>query len=295
MTSGAQAEVHLPPAGSRALRADRRPGPVGPPRQLGVLWRASRGRTSTGRVGPVCESDGARSRRGGQQRTTYLTKEAPSASSPASTTGSASPRSDSSDPAASRSASSRSRTPSGWPQESDLDLVEVAPMARPPVCKLMDYGKFKYEAAQKAREARTNQAHTVIKEMKLRPKIDPHDYETKKGHVVRFLKRRRQGQDHDHVPRTRAVPPGARASGCCSGSPRTSRSSGFVESIAEAGRSQHDHGAGSAPEEGRGDGRGEAKREIAHPSDGRGRRSSDLEPELEPGAARATGLSTRTT
>jgi len=72
--------------------------------------------------------------------------------------------------------------------ESDLDLVEVAPMARPPVCKLMDYGKFKYESAQKAREARRNQALTVIKEMKLRPKIDPHDYETKKGHVERFLK-----------------------------------------------------------------------------------------------------------
>ncbi len=73
-------------------------------------------------------------------------------------------------------------------QESDLDLVEVAPTARPPVCKLMDYGKWKYENAQKAREARRNQVHTVIKEMKLRPKIDPHDYETKKGHVVRFLK-----------------------------------------------------------------------------------------------------------
>ncbi len=73
-------------------------------------------------------------------------------------------------------------------QEADLDLVEVAPMARPPVCKLMDYGKFKYENAQKAREARRNQTNVVIKEMKLRPKIDAHDYETKKGHVVRFLK-----------------------------------------------------------------------------------------------------------
>ena len=61
-------------------------------------------------------------------------------------------------------------------------------MARPPVAKLMDYGKFKYETAQKARESRKNQVLTVIKEMKLRPKIDPHDYETKKGHVVRFLK-----------------------------------------------------------------------------------------------------------
>ena len=73
-------------------------------------------------------------------------------------------------------------------REHDLDLVEVAPDARPPVCKLMDYGKFKYENAQKARESRRNQSNTVIKEMKLRPKIDEHDYETKKGHVVRFLK-----------------------------------------------------------------------------------------------------------
>jgi translation initiation factor IF-3 len=70
----------------------------------------------------------------------------------------------------------------------DLDLVEVAPMARPPVCKLMDYGKFKYESALKAREARRNQQQTDVKEMKLRPKIDSHDYETKKGHVVRFLR-----------------------------------------------------------------------------------------------------------
>jgi translation initiation factor IF-3 len=73
-------------------------------------------------------------------------------------------------------------------QEADLDLVEIAPMARPPVCKLMDYGKFKYENAQKAREARRNQTNVIIKEMKLRPKIDQHDYETKKGHVVRFLR-----------------------------------------------------------------------------------------------------------
>lgn len=73
-------------------------------------------------------------------------------------------------------------------QESDLDLVEVAPMARPPVCKLMDFGKYKYESAVKEREARKNQAHTIIKEMKLRPKIDSHDYDTKKGHVERFLK-----------------------------------------------------------------------------------------------------------
>jgi translation initiation factor IF-3 len=73
-------------------------------------------------------------------------------------------------------------------QEADLDLVEVAPNSRPPVCKLMDFGKFKYEAAMKAREARRNQTNVIIKEMKLRPKIDPHDYGTKKGHIERFLK-----------------------------------------------------------------------------------------------------------
>jgi translation initiation factor IF-3 len=71
--------------------------------------------------------------------------------------------------------------------DADLDLVEVAPDARPPVCKIMDYGKYKYETAQKARESRKNQQQTVVKEQKLRPKIDDHDYETKKGHVIRFL------------------------------------------------------------------------------------------------------------
>jgi len=73
-------------------------------------------------------------------------------------------------------------------QEADLDLVEVAPTARPPVAKLMDYGKFKYESAVKARESRKNQTQTIVKEIKLRPKIDPHDYGTKRGHVERFLK-----------------------------------------------------------------------------------------------------------
>ena len=73
-------------------------------------------------------------------------------------------------------------------RESELDLVEVAPQAKPPVAKLMDYGKFKYENAQKERENRRNQSNALVKEMKLRPKIDDHDYATKKGHVVRFLK-----------------------------------------------------------------------------------------------------------
>ena len=71
--------------------------------------------------------------------------------------------------------------------EAGLDLVEVAPQARPPVCKLMDFGKYKYEADMKAREARKNQSNTILKEIRFRLKIDPHDYATKKGHVVRFL------------------------------------------------------------------------------------------------------------
>jgi len=71
----------------------------------------------------------------------------------------------------------------------NLDLVEVAPMANPPVCKVMDYGKYKYEQEQKAKEARRRQTTISIKEIKLRPKIDDHDFDTKKGHVERFLRK----------------------------------------------------------------------------------------------------------
>jgi translation initiation factor IF-3 len=71
----------------------------------------------------------------------------------------------------------------------NLDLVEVAPMASPPVCKVMDFGKYRYEQEQKAKEARKHQTTISIKEIKLRPKIDDHDFETKKGHVERFLKK----------------------------------------------------------------------------------------------------------
>jgi translation initiation factor IF-3 len=73
-------------------------------------------------------------------------------------------------------------------QELDLDLVEVAPMASPPVCRIMDYGKFKYERDVRQKEARKRQVRVEVKEMKMRPKIDPHDYATKKGHIERFLK-----------------------------------------------------------------------------------------------------------
>jgi len=71
--------------------------------------------------------------------------------------------------------------------EQDLDLVEVAPQASPPVCKVMDYGKYCYEQEQKLKAARKKQSIVVVKEMKMRPKIDIHDYETKKKHVLRFL------------------------------------------------------------------------------------------------------------
>ena len=73
--------------------------------------------------------------------------------------------------------------------EQKLDLVEVSPNAEPPVCRVMDYGKFKYEQERKAREARKNQSKVEVKEMKFRPKIDVGDYDTKKSHILRFLKK----------------------------------------------------------------------------------------------------------
>ncbi len=73
-------------------------------------------------------------------------------------------------------------------RELDLDLVEVAPQADPPVARIMDYGKFKYERDVKLKEARKKQSRTGLKEIKFRPKIDPHDYGTKKGHVERFVR-----------------------------------------------------------------------------------------------------------
>jgi translation initiation factor IF-3 len=74
--------------------------------------------------------------------------------------------------------------------DANLDLVEVAADARPPVVRIMDYGKWRYEQEQKAKQARKHQSQIVIKEIKFRPKIDPHDYATKKGHVERFLRHR---------------------------------------------------------------------------------------------------------
>ena len=92
-----------------------------------------------------------------------------------------------------------------------LDLVEVAPNADPPVARVMDYGKYKYEQEQKAKLARRHQQQINVKEIKLRPKIGVHDYETKKGHVVRFLNQRAKvkvtimfrGREQQHPERGR--------------------------------------------------------------------------------------------
>jgi len=93
----------------------------------------------------------------------------------------------------------------------DLDLVEVASGADPPVARIMDYGKYKYEQEQKAKTARKHQSQIHIKEIKMRPKIGVHDYETKKGHVVRFLNARAKvkvtimfrGREQSHPERGR--------------------------------------------------------------------------------------------
>jgi len=73
-------------------------------------------------------------------------------------------------------------------RDRDLDLVEIAPTAKPPVVRILDYSKYKYEQEQRKKAARKHQQQVTIREMKLRPKIATHDYETKKGHILRFLK-----------------------------------------------------------------------------------------------------------
>jgi translation initiation factor IF-3 len=97
--------------------------------------------------------------------------------------------------------------------ERDLDLVEVAPDAKPPVARLLDYSKYKYEQEQKAKAARKHQQQVNVREIKLRPKIATHDYETKKGHVERFLRQQDKvkvtimfrGREQAHPERGRAL------------------------------------------------------------------------------------------
>jgi len=98
-------------------------------------------------------------------------------------------------------------------QEADLDLVEVAPNSKPPVTRLLDYSKYKYEQEQKQKQARKHQQQVNIREIKLRPKIADHDYETKKGHVERFLNKKDKvkvtimfrGREQAHPERGRAL------------------------------------------------------------------------------------------
>jgi translation initiation factor IF-3 len=98
-------------------------------------------------------------------------------------------------------------------QEKDLDLVEVAPNSKPPVTRILDYSKYKYEQEQKAKAARKHQQQTNIREIKLRPKIAQHDYETKRGHVERFLKQQDKvkvtimfrGREQSHPERGRML------------------------------------------------------------------------------------------
>jgi translation initiation factor IF-3 len=98
-------------------------------------------------------------------------------------------------------------------QEADLDLVEVAPNSKPPVTRLLDYSKYKYEQEQKQKAARKHQQQVNVREIKLRPKIANHDYETKKGHVERFLRQQNKvkvtimfrGREQAHPERGRAL------------------------------------------------------------------------------------------
>ena len=100
-----------------------------------------------------------------------------------------------------------------YARSRDLDLVEVAPNSKPPVCRVLDYSKYKYEQEQKAKAARKHQQQINVREIKLRPKIATHDYETKKGHVERFLRNQDKvkvtimfrGREQAHPERGRAL------------------------------------------------------------------------------------------
>ena len=210
---GVQVKQHLLPPASTHLRRSPGPGrrlrrmPSGASHAaLPTPWQHPRTAIVV-RLAPCASATGSLSSlRGVSPR---LSRRSTTSASLASTTASGSPRCGWSAPTVSRSASSASRTRCAWPPRPTSTSSRWPRWPGLRSAKLMDFGKFKYEAALKAREARKNQVNTVIKEIKLRPKIDPHDYGTKKGHVERFLKGGRQGQGDDHVPRPRAVAPRA--------------------------------------------------------------------------------------
>ena len=142
-------------------------------------------------------------------------------------------------------------------REHDLDLVEVAPNANPPVCKIMDFGKFKYEQDVQRKESRRKATNVVIKEMKFRPKIDEHDYTTKTKHVERFLAEGSKvkitimfrGREMAHPELGKRI---------LDRIAEQVRDIGIVESAPRAGRAQH--GDGAAPGQ---EGRGKAARPVA--------------------------------
>ncbi len=129
-------------------------------------------------------------------------------------------------------------------QERDLDLVEVAPEARPPVCRVLDYSKYKYEQAQKLKQARKHQQQITVREIKFRPKIAQHDYDTKKHHVERFLRHKDKvkvtimfrGREVTHPERGDDDPRPARR-----GALRARRG----RAAPDAGRAQHDDDDGA--------------------------------------------------
>ena len=126
-----------------------------------------------------------------------------------------------------------------YAQERDLDLVEVAPDARPPVCRVLDYSKYKYEQAQKQKAARKHQQQITIREIKFRPKIAQNDYDTKKGHVERFLK----GKDQVKITimfRGREVTHPERGTALLDRLAEELSELGVVEQTPAAGRAQHD-------------------------------------------------------
>ncbi len=147
---------------------------------------------------------------------------------------------------ASRSASSSATRRSTYARERDLDLVEIAAEAKPPVCRVLDYSKYKYEQEQKRKAARKHQQQVTIREMKLRPKIATHDYETKKGHILRFLKQGDKvkvtimfrGREMAHPERGEAL---LRK---LAGRDRRVR---HDRAAAHPGRAQHDDGDGAGP------------------------------------------------
>ena len=95
-------------------------------------------------------------------------------------------------------------------EEAGVDLVEIAPMAKPPVCRIMDYGKFKYQEQKRAHEAKLKQKQVQVKEIKLRPGTDENDYQIKLRNMTRFLEEERQGQGDPALPGSRNGAPGIR-------------------------------------------------------------------------------------